>query len=166
MSWFADHKDVSMDKSVDLWNAVYQAGKRHEIGPPRNAPCYQILPPQICDRALYGSVVELPGFISSPGSGYNHGYGALTNGHQDRYEGPPERYVASHGPGVPTRPQAVGPHQGSLLMVYGLNSNKMNAEKLFNLQCLYGNVVKITFLKNKNGCAMVQIWRTTRRSRE
>ncbi|KAG0410383.1 hypothetical protein HPB47_012493 [Ixodes persulcatus] len=70
---------------------------------------------------------------------------------------PPDRYVASHCPGVPTRPQAVGPHQGSLLMVYGLNSNKMNAEKLFNLQCLYGNVVKITFLKNKNGCATVQM---------
>ncbi|KAG0444893.1 hypothetical protein HPB47_013263 [Ixodes persulcatus] len=44
-------------------------------------------------------------------------------------------------PGVPTRPQAAGPHQGSLLIVYGLNSNKMNAEKLFNLLCLHGNVV-------------------------
>ena len=26
--------------------------------------CYQILALQICDRALYGSVVELPGFVS------------------------------------------------------------------------------------------------------
>ncbi|KAM7313609.1 hypothetical protein ISCGN_003462 [Ixodes scapularis] len=47
-------------------------------------------------------------------------------------------------PGVPTRPQAAGPHHGSLLIVCGLNPNKMNAEKLFNLLCLYGNVVKIT----------------------
>ncbi|KAG0443329.1 hypothetical protein HPB47_015040 [Ixodes persulcatus] len=30
---------------------------------------------------------------------YDDGYGAQTNGDQDRYEGPPERYVASHGPG-------------------------------------------------------------------
>ncbi|KAG0411473.1 hypothetical protein HPB47_011401 [Ixodes persulcatus] len=37
--------------------------------------------------------------ISSPGSGYDDGYGAQTNGDHDRYEGPPERYVASHGPG-------------------------------------------------------------------
>ncbi|KAG0423284.1 hypothetical protein HPB47_000937 [Ixodes persulcatus] len=47
-------------------------------------------------------------------------------------------------PGVPTRPQAAGPHRGSLLIVYGLSSNKMNAEKLFNLLCLYGDVVNIT----------------------
>ncbi|KAG0427666.1 hypothetical protein HPB47_025295, partial [Ixodes persulcatus] len=31
-------------------------------GSPRNALCYQILALQICDRALYGSVIELPGF--------------------------------------------------------------------------------------------------------
>ncbi|KAG0432018.1 hypothetical protein HPB47_021207 [Ixodes persulcatus] len=31
-------------------------------GSPRNPLCYQILALQICDRALYGSVVELPGF--------------------------------------------------------------------------------------------------------
>ncbi|KAG0428826.1 hypothetical protein HPB47_024214, partial [Ixodes persulcatus] len=30
---------------------------------PRNALRYQILALQICDRALYGSVVELPGFV-------------------------------------------------------------------------------------------------------
>ncbi|KAM7290123.1 hypothetical protein ISCGN_026789 [Ixodes scapularis] len=59
--------------------------------------------------------------------------------------------------GVPTRPQAVDPHQGSLLLLHGLNSNQMNAEKLFNLLCLYGNVVKITFRKNRNGCVMVQM---------
>ncbi|KAG0425330.1 hypothetical protein HPB47_027495 [Ixodes persulcatus] len=28
-----------------------------------DALCYQILPLQICDRALYGSVIELPGFL-------------------------------------------------------------------------------------------------------
>ena len=33
--------------------------------------------------------------------------------------------------------------QGSVLMVYGLNSQKMNCERLFNLFCLYGNVVRV-----------------------
>ncbi|KAG0421868.1 hypothetical protein HPB47_002273 [Ixodes persulcatus] len=33
------------------------------------ALCYQILALQICDRALYGSVVELPGFVTFPRSG-------------------------------------------------------------------------------------------------
>ncbi|CAN8008742.1 unnamed protein product, partial [Ixodes pacificus] len=96
--------------------------------------------------------------FSSPGSGYNDGYGAPPNGPQDRYGGPPERDGASYGPGgANSSPQAAGPHQGSVLMVYGLNSEKMNAEKLFNLLCLYGNVVRIKFLKSKDGCAMVQM---------
>jgi len=33
--------------------------------------------------------------------------------------------------------------QGSVLMVYGLNPEKMNCQKLFNLFCLYGNVVRV-----------------------
>ena len=28
-------------------------------------------------------------------------------------------------------------------MVYGLNAEKMNCERIFNLFCLYGNVVKV-----------------------
>ena len=48
-------------------------------------------------------------------------------------------------------------HQGSVCMVYGLNLEKMNAARLFNLFCLYGNVVRIKFLKTKEGCAMVQM---------
>ena len=48
-------------------------------------------------------------------------------------------------------------HQGSVCMVYGLNSEKMNAGRIFNLFCLYGNVVRVKFLKTKEGCAMVQM---------
>ena len=32
---------------------------------------------------------------------------------------------------------------GCVLMVYGLNAEKMNCERIFNLFCLYGNVVKV-----------------------
>lgn len=42
-------------------------------------------------------------------------------------------------------------------MVYGLNQDKMNATRIFNLFCLYGNVVRVKFLKTKEGCAMVQM---------
>jgi len=45
----------------------------------------------------------------------------------------------------------------SVTMVYGLNCDKMNCNKLFNLFCLYGNVVRIKFLKTKEGCAMIQM---------
>ena len=53
--------------------------------------------------------------------------------------------------------QPGGPQQGSVMMVYGMEHSKMNAERLFNLFCLYGNVVRIKFLKSKEGCAMVQM---------
>ncbi|KAH9400797.1 hypothetical protein TYRP_002374, partial [Tyrophagus putrescentiae] len=53
--------------------------------------------------------------------------------------------------------QAGGPQQGAVLMVYGLNHTVMNCEKLFNLLCQYGNVVRVKFLKSKEGCAMVQM---------
>jgi len=36
--------------------------------------------------------------------------------------------------------------QGSVLMVYGLNSEKMNCQRMFNLFCLYGNVVRVDIL--------------------
>ena len=35
--------------------------------------------------------------------------------------------------------------QGSVLMVYGLNMEKTNCTRLFNLFCLYGNVVRVSF---------------------
>ncbi|XP_037803613.1 heterogeneous nuclear ribonucleoprotein L-like [Penaeus monodon] len=55
------------------------------------------------------------------------------------------------------QPQPGIPQQGAVLMVYGLNKDKMNADRIFNLLCLYGNVVRIKFLKTKEGCAMVQM---------
>eukprot|EP00095_Tigriopus_kingsejongensis_P004688 snap_masked-scaffold678_size113531-processed-gene-0.4 protein:Tk04688 transcript:snap_masked-scaffold678_size113531-processed-gene-0.4-mRNA-1 annotation:"heterogeneous nuclear ribonucleoprotein l isoform x3" len=48
-------------------------------------------------------------------------------------------------------------HQGAVCMVYGLSPDKMNANRIFNLFCLYGNVVRVKFLKTKEGCAMVQM---------
>ena len=46
---------------------------------------------------------------------------------------------------------------GCVLMVYGLNPETMNCDRLFNLFCLYGNVIKIKFLTNKPGVAMIQM---------
>nr|CAB3253993.1 heterogeneous nuclear ribonucleoprotein L-like [Phallusia mammillata] len=50
-----------------------------------------------------------------------------------------------------------GFNQSPVLMVYGLNPDKMNCDRLFNILCLYGNVMKIKFLKSKPGTAMVQM---------
>ena len=34
--------------------------------------------------------------------------------------------------------------QGVVLMVYGLNADKMNCQRMFNLFCLFGNVVRVS----------------------
>ncbi|XP_059480129.1 heterogeneous nuclear ribonucleoprotein L isoform X2 [Neocloeon triangulifer] len=67
--------------------------------------------------------------------------------------GPPQQQqnITSQGPSNPV------PQQGSVMMVYGLNLDKVNPDRLFNIFCLYGNVVRIKFLKTKEGCAMIQL---------
>ena len=45
----------------------------------------------------------------------------------------------------------------SVTMVYGVNCSKMSCSRIFNIFCLYGNVVRVKFLKTKEGCAMVQM---------
>nr|XP_026692528.1 heterogeneous nuclear ribonucleoprotein L-like isoform X1 [Ciona intestinalis] len=45
----------------------------------------------------------------------------------------------------------------TVLMVYGLNPEKMTCDRVFNILCLYGNVMKVKFLKSKPGTAMVQM---------
>merc|ERR1719474_1469707 len=53
-------------------------------------------------------------------------------------------------------PSSIQP-QGSVTMVYGLDCHKMSCSRIFNIFCLYGNVVRVKFLKTKEGCAMVQM---------
>ncbi|XP_043196444.1 heterogeneous nuclear ribonucleoprotein L-like [Amphibalanus amphitrite] len=50
-----------------------------------------------------------------------------------------------------------GPQQGAVLMVYDMDKDRMNPDRLFNIFCQYGNVVRIKFLKTKEGCAMIQL---------
>ena len=84
---------------------------------------------------------------------------------------PPPSVAAAAGSAVPSplvsptqqqQQQVVSPAaalapQGSVTMVYGLNCHQMNCTRVFNLFCLYGNVVRVKFLKTKEGCAMVQM---------
>lgn len=63
-----------------------------------------------------------------------------------------QRFGGQSGPPVQSRSSrgvvdaTDGPQEGAVLMVYGLNMEKMNADRLFNLLCLYGNVFKVFFL--------------------
>ena len=50
-----------------------------------------------------------------------------------------------YGPGYGPPPPEYGPHADSpVLMVYGLEPSKINADKVFNIFCLYGNVERVS----------------------
>ncbi|KAJ0061454.1 hypothetical protein NL108_001860, partial [Boleophthalmus pectinirostris] len=129
-----------------------------------------------------------PPDYGGPQSGY-HGYG------DDSYGPPPPHRMGAgmgsrgrgsqrYGPGYGPPPPEYGPHAESpVLMVYGLESTKINADKVFNIFCLYGNVervsqiehvrlslrstptqmfpfdflLKVKFMKSKPGAAMVEM---------
>lgn len=42
-------------------------------------------------------------------------------------------------------------------MMYGAEPDKFNCQRVFNLVCQYGNVRKIMFMKNKEGCVMIEM---------
>ena len=45
----------------------------------------------------------------------------------------------------------------AVVMIYDLNMERISAERVFNVLCVYGDVLKIKFLVSKPGCAMVQM---------
>ncbi|KAM9801002.1 heterogeneous nuclear ribonucleoprotein L-like [Neosynchiropus ocellatus] len=93
--------------------------------------------------------------------GYDESYGAAP--YENRRMGPPMRgrsgrtgYGPSYGP-PPPPPGEYGAHSDSpVVMVYGLDA-KMNADRVFNIFCLYGNVERVKFMKSKPGAAMVEM---------
>ena len=42
-------------------------------------------------------------------------------------------------------------------MIYDLNVTEATCERLFNLFCLYGDVLRVKFLASKPGCAMLEM---------
>lgn len=103
-----------------------------------------------------------PPDYGGPQGGY-HGY------NDDSYGPPPPHRMGPgmggrgrgsqrYGPGYGPPPPEYGPHADSpVLMVYGLEPSKINADKVFNIFCLYGNVERVKFMKSKPGAAMVEM---------
>eukprot|EP00042_Codosiga_hollandica_P053488 m.700902 g.700902 ORF g.700902 m.700902 type:complete len:353 (-) comp58709_c0_seq21:107-1165(-) len=155
-----------------MYDAPYPPYDSHPRGPPGYAPPpsqqgYGAPPPS---HQGYGAPPPHQGYDSRPppSQGYGgpppQGYGASSQG----YGAPPPShgYGASHGGydrpshrGSSGQPSSYGPPQGGpgcVIMVYNLSANA-TCDNVFNLCCLYGNVVKIKFLHNKTGTAMVQM---------
>jgi len=50
----------------------------------------------------------------------------------------------------------LGDEEGCVAMVHGINNDVLNCNHLFNLFCLYGNIVKIKILDSRSGIGMIQ----------
>lgn len=124
----------------------YRVGDRHENGfgggRPRDSGAGA---PRYDDRFDENRFVERFGEPSRGGGGAG-GPGGGRGG-----------FGPQGGPPVGDGRGSRGPQEGAVLMVYGLNLDKMNCDRLFNLLCLYGNVFKVKYLKTKEGSAMVQM---------
>ncbi|KAG0423905.1 hypothetical protein HPB47_000343 [Ixodes persulcatus] len=122
-------------------------------------------PPALLNEARgfgdYGNAVESRG----PSTGPSYAVERNDYHHEPLWRSTGARWCQLRPGDTNASPQMAGPHQGFLLMVYALNSDsdKMNAEKLVNLLCQCGNVVKIKFLKNEGRCSVKK--RNTRTTR-
>lgn len=94
---------------------------------------------------------------SSSGGGY-HGYDESYGSppYEGRRMGPPMRgrggrsYGPSYGPPPPPPGEYGGHAESPVVMLYGLEPVKMNADRVFNIFCLYGNVERVSVLLTVN----------------
>jgi len=100
-----------------------------------------------------GGMGAMGGGWAGENMGESRGYGSVGGsvdyGARNTYEQSTNYGVSMGGAG--------GRRGGSVLMIYGLEPAKFNCQRLFNLFCQYGNIVRIMFLKNKEGTAMVEL---------
>ncbi|XP_042612354.1 heterogeneous nuclear ribonucleoprotein L isoform X2 [Cyprinus carpio] len=73
-----------------------------------------------------------------------------------RGRGGPRYGGAQYGHGPPA-PEYSAHADSPVIMVYGLEPTKINADRVFNIFCLYGNVERVKFMKSKPGAAMVEM---------
>ena len=97
-----------------------------------------------------GGGSESGGNYSENGSGYHGGSSSSFRGGSG-YQG---RSSSGYQSGVGGGEFSSG--TVSVVMLYGLD-DKFNCMGVFNLFCLYGNVLKVSFMRNKPGCAIVEM---------
>ncbi|KAL1124575.1 hypothetical protein AAG570_001199 [Ranatra chinensis] len=87
--------------------------------------------------------------------GVSGGRESLIGAPPSQGRGGPTGGASAYGQALP--PNGLQGGTGCVMMAYSLDPNKANPDRLFNLFCLYGNVIRIKFLKTKEGCAMIQM---------
>nr|CDJ97243.1 unnamed protein product [Haemonchus contortus] len=165
-------------QDADQWDfTLSDAGKEHQ-GPVMRSQRKTLLPGGEPYNGPAGCAYAKPKGYPGRGVNENHSYGgaryaspgSLNVRGYDSYGGPPRGYPPSDVlrplPCVYQRgyadaePSAHYPpvgENGRVLMIYGINREKLNCEKLFNLLCQYGNVLKIRFMASKKDTAMAEL---------
>lgn len=92
------------------------------------------------------------GSYNSGGGSYNSGGGSYNSGGGSYNSGGGSYNSGGRGGGG----RGGGGGMSPVVMVYNLDS-KFTCQGLFNLFCLYGNVNKVSFMRKKEGCAMVEM---------
>lgn len=72
------------------------------------------------------------------------GYGGGPPGGGGGYGGGGGNYGPGPGMYNDGPPQGMGGGASSVVMVYGVEQDKLNCDRLFNLLCLYGNVLRVS----------------------
>ncbi|KIH59817.1 hnRNP-L/PTB/hephaestus splicing factor family protein [Ancylostoma duodenale] len=91
------------------------------------------------------------------GRGYD-GYGGPPRGaFPPRGRRPPPGFRGDYGDFDSSQHYPPVGGSGCVLMVYGIDQEKLNCEMLFNLFCQYGNVLRIRFMATKKDTAMAEL---------
>uniref|UniRef100_A0A7I4Z3L6 Heterogeneous nuclear ribonucleoprotein L n=2 Tax=Haemonchus contortus TaxID=6289 RepID=A0A7I4Z3L6_HAECO len=165
-------------QDADQWDfTLSDAGKEHQ-GPVMRSQRKTLLPGGEPYNGPAGCAYAKPKGYPGRGVNENHSYGddryafrgSLNVRGYDSYGGPPRGYPPSdvlrplpsvyQGGYADAEPSAHYPpvgENGRVLMIYGINREKLNCEKLFNLLCQYGNVLKIRFMASKKDTAMAEL---------
>uniref|UniRef100_A0A1I7SMS2 RRM domain-containing protein n=1 Tax=Bursaphelenchus xylophilus TaxID=6326 RepID=A0A1I7SMS2_BURXY len=77
----------------------------------------------------------------------NSSYDYPDRSRQSRFQTTPDDYGSEKRHGTET----------SVLMVYGVNHEQFDCDRIFNLFCCYGNVIKVKFMHSKPDTCMVQM---------
>ncbi|XP_022088955.1 heterogeneous nuclear ribonucleoprotein L-like isoform X1 [Acanthaster planci] len=104
-----------------------------------------------------------PQHYQEPHQGYGppHGGGGGSGGggrggYQDHGDYPQQYSHMQDQQGLQPLPPNAPSHSG-IVMVYNIDLEKMNCEKLFNILCPFGNVYKVKFMKSKPGTVLVDL---------
>ncbi|EYC11384.1 hypothetical protein Y032_0050g1890 [Ancylostoma ceylanicum] len=91
------------------------------------------------------------------GRGYDGYGGPPRGGFPPRGRRPPPGFRGDYGDFDSSQHYPPVGGSGCVLMVYGIDQEKLNCEMLFNLFCQYGNVLRIRFMATKKDTAMAEL---------